>query len=236
MSFWRARRGTSLVERIARGDTYVLLFLLLLVYYFTLSLVPLNRSTRLLIVSISVITLLLALHTSHVRFRLLRLAFVASGIAVTLAAIEFATGDKLFSGSVAITIGLLLLITPAVILRRIFEHRRVDVETIAGAIDVYLLLGMIFGFIYLGIQDVDASPFFEQSSGADTGDFLYFSFITLTTVGYGDLTPVGDLGRALAGLEAMIGAVFLVTLVARLVTLYGTEQRPGVVNENDDGG
>ena len=234
MSFWRTRRGANLIERIARGDTYVLLFLLLLVYYFTLSLVPLNRSTRLLLVSISVITLLLALHASHVHRPLMRVALVGSGVAVTLAATEFANGDRLFSGSAAITIGLLLLITPGVILRRIFEHERVDIETIAGAIDVYLLLGIIFGFVYLGIQDVDSSPFFEQGAGADTGDFMYFSFVTLTTVGFGDFTAAGDLGRALAGLEAMIGAVFLVTLVARLVALYGTERRPGVVIDDED--
>lgn len=235
MSFWRDRRGASLIERIARGDTYALLFLLLLVYYLTLSLIPLNRSTRLLLVSIGVITLLLALHTSRVHRRLMLVAFVASGVAVVLAAIEFVTGDHVFSGSAALTIGLLLLTTPAVILRRIFEHERVDIETIAGAIDVYFLLGIIFGFAYLGIQDVGSSPFFEQIKAADTGEFMYFSFITLTTVGFGDLTPAGDLGRALAGLEAMIGAVFLVTLVARLVALYGTERRPGVViDENED--
>jgi len=239
MSIWRARRGASLVDRIARGDTYVLLFLLLLVYYFTLSLIPLNRSTRPLLVSISAVTLLLALHTSHVHRRLFRFALVACGLAVTLATIEFANDDHLFSGSSALMIGLLLLTTPAVILRRILGHRRVDIETIAGAVDVYLLLGIIFAFTYLGIQDVDSTAFFQQAKDADIGEFVYFSFITLTTVGYGDLTPAQDLGRALSGLEAVIGAVFLVTLVARLVALYGTERPPGVVideNEDDDGG
>jgi voltage-gated potassium channel len=235
VSFWRARRGASLVERIARGDTYVLLFLLLLVYYFTLSLVPLNRFTRLLIVSIGVVTLLLALHTSHVGRRFLRVALVASAAAVVFAAVEFVSGDPLFSGSSFIAIGLLLLTTPAVILRRILGHRRVDIETIAGAVDVYLLLGLLFGFVYLAIGDVSSDPFFEQIAKPDMGDFVYFSFVTLTTVGYGDLTPADNLGRTLAPLEAVFGAVFLVTLVARLVSLYGTERRPGVLlDENHD--
>lgn len=222
----KGRRTRPLIERIIAGDTYVLLFGMLLVMYFVLSLVPINRETRVLLVTISALTLLLALHTSHVHRRVIRIALVGALFAELLSIVEFANGDRLFAGSTALMLGLLLIVAPGVILRRILGHPRVDLETIAGAVDVYLLLGMVFGFLYLGIQDVSGDAFFQQIGQPDIGDFLYFSFTTLTTVGFGDLTPATHLGQALTGLEAVIGSVFLVTLVARLVALFGTE-RPG---------
>lgn len=209
------------------GDTYVLLFAMLLVMYFLLSLVPINRETRVLLVTMSALTLLLALHTSHVHRRVMRIALVFALFAELASIVEFfVQGDRLFPGSTALMMGVLLIVTPVVILRRILGHPRVDIETIAGAVDVYLLLGMIFGFVYLGMGDVSNDAFFRQISDPELGDFLYFSFVTLTTVGFGDLTAATHLGQAITALEAVIGSVFLVTLVARLVAMYGIE-RPG---------
>jgi hypothetical protein len=229
----RGRRTRPLIERIVAGDTYVLLFAMLLVMYFLLSLVPINRETRVLLVTMSALTLLLALHTSHVHRRVMRIALVFALFAELASIVEFfVQGDRLFPGSTALMMGVLLIVTPVVILRRILGHPRVDIETIAGAVDVYLLLGMIFGFVYLGMGDVSNDAFFRQISDPELGDFLYFSFVTLTTVGFGDLTAATHLGQAITALEAVIGSVFLVTLVARLVAMYGIE-RPG--REDADG-
>ena len=83
---------------------------------------------------------------------------------------------------------------------------------------IYVLLGMMFAFVYAAINALSNGPFFVQTSHATTPDFLYFSFITQTTVGYGDFTAAGDLGRALAVLEALSGQLYLVTVIAVLVS------------------
>jgi voltage-gated potassium channel Kch len=68
--------------------------------------------------------------------------------------------------------------------------------------------------------------FFAQHVAPSNVDFLYFSFVTLTTLGYGDFTPATDIGKVMVTFEALIGQVFLVTLVARLVSMYGVARHP----------
>ena len=77
---------------------------------------------------------------------------------------------------------------------------------------------MMFAFLYAAINGISSGPFFVQTSHATVPDFLYFSYITQTTVGYGDFTAAGDLGRALAVLEALTGQLYLVTIIAVLVS------------------
>jgi hypothetical protein len=120
---------------------------------------------------------------------------------------------------------MLLLIAPIVILSRVLRHDVIGVETILGALCVYVLLGIAFAGIYAGINDAEHGGFFAQPGAKTNVDFLYFSFITQTTVGYGDLTPGTDVGRVVTTFEALIGQVFLVTLVARLVSMYGMSRR-----------
>ena len=91
-------------------------------------------------------------------------------------------------------------------------------HTVAGAVCIYVLLGMMFSFAYAAIDTIDGRDFFVQTSHATLPNFLYFSFITQTTVGYGDYTAAGNLGHALASLEALIGQLYLVTVVAVLVS------------------
>ena len=77
---------------------------------------------------------------------------------------------------------------------------------------------MTFAFLYAAINGLGGSPFFSQTSHATTAEFLYFSFVTQTTVGYGDFTAAGGLGRTLAVLEAVTGQLYLVTVIALLVS------------------
>jgi hypothetical protein len=86
-----------------------------------------------------------------------------------------------------------------------------------GAICIYVLLGMLWAFTFGAIGALASSPFFAQQSTATVADFLYFSFVTLTTTGYGDLTAAHGLGRAVAVLEALLGQLYLVTVVSVVV-------------------
>ncbi len=116
----------------------------------------------------------------------------------------------------------LLLITPMLMVLRLMLRPRITMDTLAGALTAYLQIGIFFGALFLFIAQVMApSPFFAQTKTLVYSDFEYFSFITMTTVGYGDLTPVSRLGQTLAEIEAVAGQVFLVTVVALVVSNLG---------------
>jgi hypothetical protein len=102
------------------------------------------------------------------------------------------------------------------IVRNIRARRQVTIEAVFGVLCVYLLLGMAFAFIY-GAMGRFAGSFFAQNVPASVAHCLYFSFITLTTVGYGDLTASSNLGHTLSAFEALIGQIYLVTIVSLFV-------------------
>ena len=106
-----------------------------------------------------------------------------------------------------------------VIIAFIFSARKVDTEVIAAALVVYLFIGVMVGIAYSIIEMLQPGSFnmtSSNNSGA-SADFIYYSFITLTTVGYGDITPVSGFARSLSMLEGIIGQSYMAVLVARLV-------------------
>lgn len=118
--------------------------------------------------------------------------------------------------------------------RRVLTQRRVNMEMLMGALCVYFVIGLMFSDIYLAIDAFSSGPLFGQL--VPRSDFSYFSFVTLTTVGYGDITAVIDIGRRVAVIEAMAGQVFLATAVARLVSLYGIQARDEADGAEHDAG
>jgi hypothetical protein len=105
---------------------------------------------------------------------------------------------------------------PIAIARSIFRRRVIDVRTVLAALCVYVCsdaVGVVYTAIGSGFRTSSA-----QTGTATSADYLYFSFITQLTVGYGDLTAAGNLGRACAVLEALLGQIYLVTIVAVLVS------------------
>ena len=116
----------------------------------------------------------------------------------------------------------LLTVAMLAVLRRVVTSAEVGFRTILGAISVYTVLGSSSPSS-TGDRPDPGRPFFEEVAHPAGSDFIFFSYTTLTTTGYGNLVPGGQPGRMVAGLEMMIGQIFLVTLVAGLVSLW----RPG---------
>lgn len=230
----RRHSREAYAERFARGDSYGLLLALLIGLYLLIA-AESHRSLwgRFFISVVLGAVLLLAFHTSHVRARAFKVGIVLVVIADLANLLQAAFGREGGDGSTFIMF-LLVLAAPVVILNRIIRHETVGLETILGAICVYVLIAIAFAGIYGGINETEPAGFFAQKIEPNNVDFLYFSFVTITTVGYGDLTAGTSTGRVVVTFEALIGQIFLVTLVARLVSMYGTSRRPS--RDGPDGG
>jgi hypothetical protein len=202
------------------ADSYGLVFLFLIGDYIILS-SGWKGSVALVTTSAWLsLTVLLAFRTSRVPRRVMDLIRVAAVVNV-LTAISIAIGaGERAAGAALLLTTLLLVASPIAIGWRLVHHQKVTGQTILGALCVYILIGLIFANADYGIQLASGSSFFAQSGHHGPSDFAYFSFITMTTVGYGDLTPSTGLPRTSAVLDALTGQIFLVVLVARLVTLY----------------
>ena len=109
-----------------------------------------------------------------------------------------------------------------VLLKRILlQSAHVDSQIIAGSVAVYLLIGVVFAYLFAFLDLYTPGAFSLADPGADLGtDFYYYSMVTLTTLGYGDITPVLPIARGLAAFEALIGPLYLTVLVARLVGMH----------------
>jgi len=213
-------------EQFARGDSYGLLLTLLIVLYIVIAAENHESLWGRFVISVLLgAVLLLAFHTSHVRARGLAIGVVLVVIADTANFVQ-ALFDRHGSDGSTYIMFALVLVAPVVILNRIIRHETVGLETIPGAICVYVLIAIAFAGIYAGGNDREPKGVFAQQVTPNNVDFLYSSFVTIPTVGYGDLTAGTSTGRVLVTFEAMIGQIFLVTLVARLVSMYGVSRRP----------
>jgi voltage-gated potassium channel len=215
----RATNVEAWLERHSPGYQYGYVLVLLGATFIVMAAGPPDAWTRVVTVFLQGLTLLAALLASRVRRRLFRVAAVVALVSL-LAALSsvFASGSD-EPTSVFFLLNILLVATvPWVIARALWQRRLVDVRTVLGAICIYVLLGMMFAFFYAAVDGLSSGPFFVQTAHPTTPDFLYFSYITQTTVGYGDFTAAGDLGRALAALEALTGQLYLVTIIAVLVS------------------
>ena len=125
---------------------------------------------------------------------------------------------------VVLTVGALMVLAPVAILRRVwrdFAAEEGDSEIVSGALCAYLYIGAWFAFLYRAAAILSERPFFAQPGAEDGLNYLYFSLVTLTTVGYGGLFPANAPGRMLAATEAVVGQLYLVSVVAIVVSAYG---------------
>lgn len=166
-------------------------------------------------------TLLLALQASGVRRRYRVVVNVGIGLGV-LAALGVVLsqwiggGEARGIGAISLIWTVLSLLAPILVIRRLLQHRGADVQTLLGALSAYLLIALAFTFFYLNLSAF-GDPLFGQPE--PTTSYVYFSLVTITTLGYGDLAAVTPIGRLLATVEAVIGQVYLVTFVAMIVGL-----------------
>ncbi|MEJ5253854.1 MAG: potassium channel family protein [Acidimicrobiales bacterium] len=165
--------------------------------------------------------------TKHI---VLALCIVGTLAAITASVADEAgaTAGRLPTVVSSMAFGLLLVLTLPAITARALQHRRVTLNTLAAALSAYLIIGLFFSTFYRFLDAIGGGGFFAQTTHPNYGDFQYFSFVTLTTTGFGDLTAATAPGRAAVIAEALIGQVFLVTMVARVVSNLGQQIHPSL--------
>jgi uncharacterized membrane protein len=136
-------------------------------------------------------------------------------------------GETIAEAGKAAFVGLLIVWATAHLLRRTFSAREICTSDLHAAAAIYLLLGFAFATAYQFLNLLQPHAFhLPEGTGAARDTFLYFSFVTLATVGYGDVTPVSGIARMLAVTEAVAGQIYLVVSVARLVGLHVAQRTP----------
>jgi hypothetical protein len=213
------RRESRLRER------YGLLLGSLGVLFLVQGIAPGGPWQEVLITALSAITLVLALQAGEVAPRTALLATVAGVILVATVAALALTGTE-NAGAARLASGLLIAVAPPAIaigvLRGLRARGHTTVQAVLGVLCFYLMIGMFCAFVYGTIDHLGNAPVFANDVAATTAHCLYFSFVTLTTVGYGDVLTRSDLGHTLAVTEALVGQIYLVTVVALLVSDLGS--------------
>ena len=215
-----ATRGGRLTNRLEGRDDYGIVLLLILATIITISLGQ-GWIGQFVGVCLSGFTLLFVLHTSDARRRSFRGASVVVAIAVAGAALSLLVGYEEGAAAAGLVGLLLAFAAPLVILRRIAKSPTITVRIVLGALAIYLLLGLTYAYLYPVIHYITREPFIVQTAAPESEDYVYFSYVTLTTVGYGDFTAATSVGRMIAVSEALGGQLYLVSAVALLVGNIG---------------
>ncbi|CAM5779490.1 potassium channel family protein [Cellulomonas persica] len=171
-------------------------------------------------------SLVLAVRTSvpSPRMRTLVRTVVGVGLVATVVALVLLP-ERDAVAVVDATLAAVVCFTLVVVLARVLEQRAVTLRSIAAALSGYLLLGIMFTHVFGVVAWLDP-PFFADGAPSDGRSLQYFSFTTLTTLGYGDLTAATYAGRGLATFEALLAQIYLVTIVARLVAAWRGPSSP----------
>jgi hypothetical protein len=221
-------RKMTLRERLRAPDSYGLLLVLILVSIVATAAFSGTQLGRVVTVVFLGGTLLFAMLTSRAGHRFRRMWSIAVPVMVLVVVVVsgIVSDPDLSRAIVSGFSAVLVVATLAAILSRLATHTTISIQTVLGALSMYLLLGLLFASIFAFLAYGSGDAFFAQGATAGSSvNYIYFSFVTIATVGYGDLSAAGNLGKMLSASEALVGQLFLVTVVALLVTNLGKARR-----------
>ena len=219
------RPWRRLARSFVTADSYGLVLLLVMVTY-VVSVSVDQKWAGSIVLTVQLATVWLTLRTSHARPVTRLIADIGLGFAGVAAVLSFflhQSGNEL--GGLFAIVCLLYLIAPFSIVRHLMIRQNVDIEALLGAIAAYVLIGMFFAFAYQAQGQLGSVPFFGSNGPGTLSQDLFFSFVTMTTVGYGNLVPAANPGQTFAVLEAVIGQLFLVVAVGKIIA--SLQRRPG---------
>jgi Ion channel len=184
---------------------------------------------RFVVIALQAATLVAAVRTAGIHRAGVRLAAATATLAVAASLVTWIVGGEIPYSYAAVVGVLLVAVAPAVLAAGLYNDLRVQgqvaLHTLAGVLAIYLLIGLLFAFSYGVVDAVDSDALFVDRQDSTPADRAYFSFVTLSTVGYGDFSPVGAGARALAVAEMLTGQIYLVTIVSLIVANLGPRRR-----------
>jgi Ion channel len=192
--------------------------------------VPSGAFQRVVVTALAAASVVLAFRAAGIAPQLVRVAEAFALVVLAVSVLRAVAGGVGEGAALAMTAALVALGPPAIavgVMRDLRVSRHVRMQTVLGVLSFYMLLGMLFAFTYGAIDRLGVDPFFAGGQEATASHCLYFSFTTLTTVGYGDFTARSDLGHTLAIFEALLGQIYLVTIVSLIVSNLRPAGRQG---------
>jgi hypothetical protein len=202
-------------------DHFGLLLVVILASLMILGLLADSEAARALNLLVAGALFFFTLWVSAVSRRTILIATVVVPVIVALAGLAGASGASAIAGSAALASALLVIACVVVIIRRMARHERISLRTVLASLCIYLLAAIFFAQLYHIIESYSGVPFFAQTENPESIDFIYFSFVSITTLGFGDLSPASDLGKMAAVVEAVVGQIYLVTVVALFISNLG---------------
>ncbi|HSS92464.1 MAG TPA: potassium channel family protein [Candidatus Dormibacteraeota bacterium] len=209
---------------LSEGSRYGIVLVLLACAVGTAIVSPPGALSSLITAILQGVSVLVAINPrSGARPRLALLAIVLLSVGGTALV---GGGGSLARGIADLLNAAAIVVLPVIVVARFRRNLYVSVQAVLGAVCIYLVMGMLFASIDSAISHLTGQAFFAGSPQVSSSEYMYFSFITLTTVGYGDLTPGTGAARALAVVEALVGQLYLVTVIALIVGNFGRAREP----------
>ncbi len=211
-----AAPGTRLRER------YGLLLVSLMAIFFVEGIASEGTGKDALVTVLVGGALAIAFRAADMPPRRLRAALLLVAITVAAVIVARLTGnDRIVTGFTRLANAMLVALAPPAVaigvVRTLRRRQAVTIEAVLGALCLYFLAGLFFAFLYGAVNNLGGSPFFANGVASTTARNVYFSFTTLTTVGYGDFTARSNLGHTFSNIEMLIGQIYLVTVVSVIV-------------------
>lgn len=181
---------------------------------------------RVLQVVLSGTALVLAARLESGHPKVLRAAWIVSLSSLAVSLLHLVGRDvSRAGGGLLLLNGVLTVAAPVLIFDSMRRHPAIGVRTVVGAITIYVLFGLFFAYVYRSMLLFDQGAFTTDIGTLTPASMQYFSFVTLTTVGFGDITAVSAGARTIVALEALIGQIYLVTVVAMVVGNLGRRRQ-----------
>jgi voltage-gated potassium channel Kch len=230
------------IRRVEGSHRYGLVLVVIIVpIAFSLA-APDARWSKVTSVVLFAVAIVVSLAVAQARRSVQIVAFVLLVLACISAAVDAIVQNDPSLGVTRVILGVMIALAPFTLARGVLRHLRtsgrVTLDAVWGALAIYLMIGAFFATIDGAVGALGSTPFFTQVAHASYQEYLYFSYVTLATVGYGDFTPAHPLARTMAITEALSGQLYLVTIVALLVSNIGRATggggRGGRLSEEDD--
>jgi hypothetical protein len=205
-------------DRLRSTHSYGFVLLLVIVAICVLAAAPDAHWAWVVFVMLQAAILQIALWTSGLGTAARRSSILITILVVAMAALQLFWAAKQASGVAGVLNALIIAATCVVIAIGVLDQGTINAQSVLGVVTIYLLLGLFYCFAFSVVAVFGDGPFFAQGTDGTVADRLYFSYVTIATLGYGDLTPAQTTGRMLAAAEAIFGQLYLVTVVAVVVS------------------